>query len=134
MSLFLPTQVPIEDAAGFTSLPWLGFFRGVLDALNKTAGQNRFLLANQPTLGPADAGYVGLVTDYWHLVRWTGTVWEYFPGDSGSGYMVLFGVAPQAPCWGLCDGTVYPYLVVGGATLTTANFTTPNTANTYFRV
>lgn len=133
MPLFLPTQVPIEDGSGFTSLPWLGFFRGVLDSINKTAGANRFLLANQPTLGPEDAGYVGLVTDYWHLVRWTGTAWEFFPGDSGSGYIVLFGVTPQAAGWRICDGTAALYLVVG-ATLTTASFTTPNTANTYFRI
>lgn len=133
MALFLPWQVPLVERSGSTTSTWLGFFRGVLDTLKQAAGVNRFLLADQPTLKAADAGYVGLVTDYWHLVRWTGTVWEFFPGDSGSGYMVLFGVAPQAPCWGLCDGTTYPYLVVG-ATLTTANFTTPTVADTYFRV
>jgi hypothetical protein len=83
-------------------------------------------LADQPTLTGSDAGYLAYVTDYGHLVRWTGSVWEFAPGDVGNKFLRMFFGAPQEVGWQLCDGSATTYLVVGGATLTTAAFTTPN--------
>lgn len=131
---FLPTQVPLTEGNGATSRRWLGFFQSLLTAVSRAAGENLFTIATQPTLGPTDAGYIGLETQFGHLLRWTGTAWEFAPGDGGNGYLLGFPVAPQAVGYGLCDGTVYTYLVVG-ATLTTATYdTTPAiAANVYFR-
>lgn len=129
---FLPTQVPLIDQNQYTSRPWLGFFQDVLKALSRAAGENVFTVATQPTLGLNDVGYIGLESQFGHLLRWTGAAWEFAPGDGGNGFLLGFPVAPQAVGYGLCDGSVYSYLVVG-ATLTTANYTTPTSADVYFR-
>lgn len=126
---FLSPQVPIADQNGYATPPHFGFLQDIVRAMTGAAGNNVFEMAGQPTLGPQDAGYVGLVSDYGHLVRWTGTVWEFVPGDACNGFLQPFAVAPTQSYWGLCDGSVYSYLVMG-ATLTTANFTTPNLTGT----
>lgn len=124
---YLPTANPMTDEGGLATPNWLRFFQDLLTGVTRS-----FALANQPTLGSRDAGNIGLVSDYGHMVRWTGSVWEFAPGDPGSGYVVAFAVAPQGVGWGLCNLSTYAYLVVGGASLTTANFTTDNSGN-YFR-
>lgn len=83
-------------------------------------------LADQPTLTGAEAGYTAFVTDYGHFVRWTGSVWQFAPGDVGNGFRRDYAIAPQEVGWQLMDGSATTYLVVGGATLTTAAYTTPN--------
>lgn len=95
-------------------------------SLSAIPGVNRWALADQPTLGASDEGYVAFVSDYGHLVRWTGTVWEFAPGDVGNGFLRAFPVAPQETGWQLCDGTATDYLTVGGASLTATAFTTPD--------
>lgn len=95
-------------------------------ALASVPGVNRWALASQPTLGAGDAGYVAFVSDYGHFVRWTGTAWEFAPGDAGNGFFSMRPLAPQEVGWQLCDGTATDYLVVGGGTLTASAFTTPN--------
>ncbi len=84
-------------------------------------------LAQQPTgLGPADAGLLyQVLAPYNHTVRWSGTVWEFAPGDCGNGYLADRVIAPQEAGWALCDGAATDYLKVGGATLTAQAFTTP---------
>ncbi len=76
-------------------------------------------------LGTNDAGYLFNVNDFTHMLRWTGSATEFAPGDSGSGYIGTFPIAPPGGTWGLCDGTAYTYLKADG---TTASFTTPNYA------
>jgi hypothetical protein len=87
------------------------------------------------TLTVQDEGYVTSIDDYNHVVRWTGTTWRFQPGDVGNGFFRQFpaGLPPQEMGWQLCDGSTTAYLVVGGATLQTALFTTPVVANQYFR-
>src|SRR6185312_10989106 len=91
-------------------------------AVNKSLGVNLFTLAQQPTLGTSDAGYVGLVTDYLHLVCWTGSAWIFMDGVGG--YFVPFAVTPGTG-WAACDGSSVKILQAG-ATLTTTSVTTPN--------
>jgi hypothetical protein len=83
-------------------------------------------LAAQPTLGVGDAGFIYNITDYGHRVRWTGSVWEWAPGDPGNDYFAFFRAAPTANGWQVCDGSTVARLVIGGATLTTSNVTLPN--------
>jgi hypothetical protein len=92
-------------------------------------GQLRGTLAEQPTgLGPDSDGLLYFVADYGHMVAWNGSLsrWEFAPGDCGNGFFRDFAITPQETGWQLCDGSTVAYLVVGAATLTTSNFTTPN--------
>lgn len=79
------------------------------------------------TLTAANAGLLVCVTDYAHILEWTGTAWEWGPGESGSGYFADFAVAPTAAGWHACDGSTVAYLKSDG---TTANATLPNTVGT----
>ena len=83
-------------------------------------------MVDQPTLSPGDAGFIFSVSDYNHRVRWSGSIWEWAPGDPGNDRIELLRAAPVGNGWQLCDGTATDFLTVGGAALTTTNFTTPN--------
>lgn len=128
--VYLPTNTPL-NGGGATDQTWLAFFRdsaGAVAALqtvvNALLGVNVFTVATQPTLAAGDAGYLGWLSDYKHVVRWTGSAWEFF-GDSSNGFFADFAIVPQAGSWQLCDGTTTTYLTLG-ATLTETSFATPN--------
>lgn len=94
-----------------------------------TLGQLNGTLAEQPTgLSAVNDGLLYFVSDYGRLVRWNASVsaWEDAPGTLPGGIIQTFAVAPTGTGWVLCDGGATTRLVVGGATLTTAAFTTPN--------
>lgn len=135
MDFYIPGQVPIASSFGVVDDNWRRFFELLAStvtsqgaSLAAVPGVNRWALADQPTLGVSDTGYVAFVSDYGHFVRWDGSAWEFAPGDVGNGFLRAFTIAPQEVGWGLCDGSSYDYLVVGGATLTTASVTTPDLA------
>lgn len=108
-------------------LDLMSFMSSLVTAINQAVGVNSFTLAGQPALGPADAGFLGFVTDYGHFVKWDGAVWSFAPGDVGNGFRRDFAIVPQEPGWQLMDGSLnVPYLVVGGAALTTALLNMPN--------
>lgn len=55
------------------------------------------------------------VTDFNHVLQWTGTGWQWGPGEPGSGMLVLFEVDPTGVGWHLYDGTAnVPYLKSDG--------------------
>ena len=70
----------------------------------------------------ADAGAIYFITDYQHLVRWSGTAWAFM--DGGNRYFSLHQNAPGTG-WALCDGSVVTFMRAA-AVLDTATFTTPN--------
>lgn len=75
-------------------------------------------------LGTNDAGLLVEVTDYRHVLRWTGTGWSWGPGEDGRHDIVALPVDPDdAIGWQLCDGSTVAYLKGDG---TTGNFTTPD--------
>ena len=84
------------------------------------------LAALAATLGASNAGLLVWVTDYNHVLTWTGTGYAWGPGDNGSNYFVGMATAPTANGWHVCDGSFVNYLksdgTLGGATL-------PNTAS-----
>lgn len=55
-------------------------------------------------------GFIVEVSDYAHTLRWTGSGWEWGPGDSGSGYLAPFLAAPAQAGWKLCDGSTVKQL------------------------
>jgi hypothetical protein len=89
--------------------------------------------AHLPTdLGANDKGFLVSVTDFQHVLYWTGAAWIWGPGESGSGYIVPFVNPPNPPDgWQACDGsTDIPQLLFDGS----LDFVTvPNTAGSFFR-
>lgn len=88
------------------------------------SGQVRATFANKPTPGGDDTGLLWSVTDYAHLLRWTGTGWEF--ADGCGNYIVGFTAAPTGNGYQLCDGTATAYLKIAAGVATAQAFTTPN--------
>src|SRR5437879_542995 len=66
------------------------YFTGIMTAMQD----------NLPTdLGGFDTGFLVFVTDFAHLLQWTGTSWTWGPGENGSGYTIAF-VNPPKPLAG----------------------------------
>lgn len=84
------------------------------------------LAALAATLVASDAGLLVEVTDYAHVLRWTGAAWQWGPGEQGSGALVAFAIAPGTG-WAVCNGSSVAYLKSDG---TTGTVTLPNTAAT----
>lgn len=95
------------------------------------SGVMRNTLANMPTdLGTGDVGFLFDVSDYSHVLQWTGAAWTWGPGDTGSGYYQLFEAAPSgygANAWQISDGSTVARLNSDGTTTNVALFdlTTP---------
>lgn len=71
--------------------------------------------ATLPTLGTADAGFLAYVSDYNHVLQWSGSAWNWAPGENGSGMLQLFEVDPTGTGWHLYDGSTVNYLKATGA-------------------
>lgn len=121
-----PTTMTIGTSAGtFSFIP----YTVESGAWQYVAGQHYATLANIPSLGMGsrDTGVLFEASDYKHMYRWTGTVWDYAPGDPGSAYIVgTQGSAPAGGLWGKCDGTTYTRSTPTGGT---ASFATRDLTN-----
>lgn len=85
------------------------------------------LAAYALTLTADDEGLLVEVTDYAHVLRWTGTAWQWGPGETGGGFFGVFAITPGTG-WHACDGSAgVKYLKSDG---TTGTVTLPNTAGT----
>lgn len=87
------------------------------------------------TFYASDAGYQVNITDYAHEIIWTGSQWNFAPGDS-SKFVVpsVDGNPPSGGVWGLCDGSAYNVFEVTAGTVNIVNITTPNlTGDTFVR-
>jgi hypothetical protein len=85
-------------------------------------------VTDKPTdLGAYDAGFLFYAADYAHTWRWTGSTWQYAPGDRASGEIAWFTVDPGTG-WALCNGTS-TFRTLGNAT--TSAITTPNLITAY---
>lgn len=80
--------------------------------------------AKKPRVDAADAGLLWNVSDYAHLLRWTGTAWEWV--DAPGNYIAHFAAAPQGNGWQYCDGTATTYLSIAAGVVSEAAFTPPN--------
>ena len=78
----------------------------------------------------AQAGIQVWVATYNHILRWTGSVWSYAPGDNGAAYLVEFLTAPSGEGWLQCDGSTTDFLNSDG-TLGIQNL--PTAPGIYFR-
>jgi hypothetical protein len=71
-----------------------------------------------------DVGLLVEVTDFRHILRWTGTAWSWGPGEDGRHDIAACPVDPDPTTgWALCDGSATTYLKSDG---TTGNYTTPD--------
>ena len=93
------------------------------------AGTMRGLaVTDKPTdLGTYDTGFLFYAADYAHTWRWTGSTWQYAPGDRASGEIAWFTVDPGTG-WALCNGTP-TFRTLPNAT--TAAITPPNLITAY---
>jgi hypothetical protein len=83
--------------------------------------------ANAPTgLAAADTGLLWNVSDYAHLLRWTGSGWEFV--DAMGGYVEWRVVAPDGNGWQLCDGSATKYLHIAAGAVSEVSYTTLNLA------
>lgn len=137
LSLQQITGVSIVDGAGVLTVPAQQYFTQenallitIQQLVNKSLGVNilTFAQINALALGASDKGFVAFVTDFAHLVYWDGAAWQWFHADRPG--ILHDCVANPGVGYQLCDGSATTFLVVGGATLTTSAFTTPNLAGT----
>ena len=86
------------------------------------------LAALAATLGAVDTGLRVEVTDYVHILRWTGSAWEYAPEDDHrAGEGPIFREVDPGTGWHLYNGATVAYLKADGTTanVTLRDFTTP---------
>jgi hypothetical protein len=92
------------------------------------SGYMSVVQASLPTgLGASDAGFLAWVTDYGHILQWSGSAWGWAPGEQGSGMDVFFEVDPTGVGWHLVDGSTVSYLKANG---TLGSVTLPNLSGT----
>lgn len=63
-----------------------------------------------------DIGLLVNVTDYCHVLRWTGAAWEWAPGEVPGGYVAHFLAAPSSNGWVLVNGSATTILKSDGTT------------------
>jgi hypothetical protein len=126
----IPADKQIAWKDGMLTQGWHLFFDSVTRAIRGLArgATVRSTQADLATLAASltadDEGRLVEVTDYAHVLRWSGSAWEWGPGESGSGMLQHFAVAPGTG-WAACDGATVNYLKSDG---TTGSVTLPNTA------
>ena len=106
---------------------WLSTGAGWIYAFGIHTRAQADLAALAALLGANDAGYLVRVSTYLHVLKWTGSAWDFQDGEA-SGYCVMGepdGSAPAGGLWGLCDGTAYNCLQGDGtlSSKTTQNLT-----------
>lgn len=111
---------------------WLGTLNNNVSTLTAaltvgTAVFSTTLAAAPSALGIADAGKLYYITDYGHLVRWTGSTFVF--ADGGNQFIAHFASAPDTTSWKLCNGASATYMKVG-TTLTTGSLTLPDLTGT----
>jgi hypothetical protein len=112
-----PIRTPVVDKNGSATFPWVKWWQQAQQEINAPIGQVlQVTQANLPTnWGAENAGETVYVTNYAHLLIWTGSGWMWGPGEIGSGYVMDFlqGQAPGAG-WHACDGSVVNQLNANG--------------------
>lgn len=124
--LVAPIRTPLLTVSRLISRQWEVFFAEVVRSIADPSLQ--YAQADIAALGGrltrADAGRLVWVTDFRHLLRWTGSAFEFADGDGPGGYIQGFAVDPDPTTgWVLCDGAATTYLKKDG---TTGNYTTPD--------
>src|SRR6266567_430934 len=102
-----PIRTKLLNPDGTMSQPWIKWLQTTQTIINSTLGSAQDVTqANLPSLSASSVGALYYVTDYDHLLYWTGQAWVWAPGENGSGYIANFpqGVNPGVG-WHLCDGS-----------------------------
>lgn len=126
--------LPVVDDMRRVVPVWDEFFRRLVGVVNQLSGEAAFSISRGTytelnALTGLTSGALAFETTTGHLLRWTGSAWEFAPGDNGSGYFQHFAVTPEATGWVLCNGGATSYLTIG-ATLALAAYTTPDATGT----
>lgn len=79
------------------------------------------------TFRAEDNGYQVWISDFGHLIVWSGSAFGWGPGDEGSGQIVMApGFAPQGGPWAFCDGSAANILKIIAGVPTSVSVTTPD--------
>lgn len=128
----IPSPFSAGDNVTGVSLAWKQWFQSLVTSIQAALANissqaiSPVTSTTLPTLNMSDAGFLVVVTDFNHVLQWTGTAWTWGPGDIGSGYIDAFLSAPTAAGWHLCDGSTVNRLNADGSvsTVTLPNYTT----------
>lgn len=122
-------NTPFVDAKGNINPIWVKWLQNATQAINSPIGLvHQHTQADLPTdLQKGNTGYLAYVSDYGHLLTWTGTAWAWAPGELGSDYVEAFLSGPTGAGWHLCDGSVVQRLNADG-TLTAVTLPDLSTA------
>jgi hypothetical protein len=126
-----PFDTVLASADGIVTRPWAMWFRGLLASrTTASATESSGLLAAKPTgLTAGDKGYIYEATDYKRRFRWTGSAWEYAPGERIEGEIVGSTVSLGAG-WAWCNGSA---VTMTRPDATTHSVTLPNLSNSYLK-
>lgn len=130
-----PADRQVSDSSGQLKDGWWLFFSSIARWIRANQNSAQLITRTQAqlaalalTLKSNEAGLLVEVTDYRHILRWTGSAWEWGPGEDGRHDIVALPVDPDSTVgWQLCDGTATTYLKGDG---TTGSYTTPNLVST----
>lgn len=83
-------------------------------------------------LGASDTGLLAYVTDFAHVLMWTGTGWVWGPGDPGSDMVLAFVTGPDPITgWQACDGSANVSRLNFDGSVDFVNV--PNTPGSFYR-
>ena len=90
------------------------YYVAIASAWKYASGMMATTQAGLPAdLGLNDAGFLAFVTDYGHLLRWSGSAWTWGPAEGGSGYVQGF-LSDPGTGWALCNGATVNRLNAAG--------------------
>lgn len=134
----VPTNDKVLQELGLVSRAWLNFFLWIkrrIIALGQGPMQVTQAQIAGMGLNSSNVGFLIWVTNYNHLLRWSGTAWDFAPGYERSNWYALFeATGPQPPMgsgWVLADGSTVNVLNADG---TITSVTIQTIADTYFRI
>ncbi len=114
-------HVPQRDGSWLVITDHPVYFVAKDRAWKYAGGHFRDTLSALPSLSTADAGLLVEVTDYDHVLRWSGSAFEWGTGNpSPSGIYGLFETAPTTAGWQICDGSTVARLNADGTTTNVA--------------
>lgn len=95
---------------------WLSTGTAWIPVFGRNRATQSGISAISAMLTSNDANYRLEVTDFVHVLRWSGSAWAFAPEDDGSNYYRMADEAPTNGLWQACDGSTVSYLKADGTT------------------
>lgn len=129
-----PIRTPFVDAnstdGSGINQPWIKWFNAIQQELSLVQQVSATQDSLPTDFTSVDSGLLVAISDYGHLLEWSGSAFVWAVGEAGSGYVALFVNPPTQKGWHLCDGSTVKQLQQDGSLI---DVVLPTIANTYFR-